>query len=298
MSEEASPPHTPPPPEGGSKITSDTPREVRNATGGEGAVQARVRVAIEMEGEVTSCPVDKWFDSYQTFEPTSKDIDACIKALESPRPRVDSEGKEVVDPPLMKKGKFTAFAKRPSTMKAKEVKVYAPIKAIVDRIAGVNLDDAKAPVSPTPSSDSDLNANEGTSANATLPSADDHQRHATAQWSYDSDPNRALPGEQAGSTNQIDGFFHRKSSQSGAMTLGDVAILCEYKKKKRDAIMNRIQLIGGASHLLNQDPIRSAVYGITIEDDEVSLWYLSRSHTAKSESFSLMKVSEFLHVCQ
>ncbi|KIM51731.1 hypothetical protein SCLCIDRAFT_142631 [Scleroderma citrinum Foug A] len=40
---------------------------------------------------------------------------------------------------------------------------------------------------------------------------------------------------------------------------------------------------------MNDDPRRMYIYGITIEDDTMAVWYFSRSHSAKSPEFKFME---------
>ncbi|TEB24211.1 hypothetical protein FA13DRAFT_1797438 [Coprinellus micaceus] len=65
--------------------------------------------------------------------------------------------------------------------------------------------------------------------------------------------------------------------------------MCEYGKSGKDAAWNRDWLFSAATHLFNQDPVRCALYGLTIEDCNFSLWYFCRSHTAKSRAFNFME---------
>ncbi|TEB30525.1 hypothetical protein FA13DRAFT_1774689 [Coprinellus micaceus] len=242
-----------------------------------------------MRHDVVRCSLNNWFGAYQTFEPTSEEVAACVRALAV---KLDTrKGRKQQKPtsePLIADGEFVSFKVPPSQNQNTENDVFKPFKAIADRLCTVDLDaETKASVDAQTNSPC---AVEGVVA-ATTTSTDTPQatrRHSSAHWSYDSRPNSAIPGEQEGSTNRVDGYFHSREVKR-KLWLGDVAVICEYKKKREDAVQNRLQLVSAASHLLNQDPIRFAVYGITIEDCDVSLWYFCRSHTAKSEPFNFLE---------
>ncbi|KAF8882556.1 hypothetical protein BD779DRAFT_1674902 [Infundibulicybe gibba] len=43
---------------------------------------------------------------------------------------------------------------------------------------------------------------------------------------------------------------------------------------------NQIKVVGASNHIMNDDVRRMFTFGITIEDDQMTLWYFSRSHSA------------------
>ncbi|THU80737.1 hypothetical protein K435DRAFT_874066 [Dendrothele bispora CBS 962.96] len=61
----------------------------------------------------------------------------------------------------------------------------------------------------------------------------------------------------------------------------------EWKLYQEDTIDNRRKVIGAANHYLNNDPTRGHFYSMTIEDYNVTLWFYSRSHCARSTGFDL-----------
>ncbi|KAF6754782.1 hypothetical protein DFP72DRAFT_1170083, partial [Ephemerocybe angulata] len=61
------------------------------------------------------------------------------------------------------------------------------------------------------------------------------------------------------------------------------------KATEGDVRQNREKLFAAVNSIMNGDARRDFVYGITNEDDRVSLWYFSRTHSAKASSFSLTK---------
>ncbi|KAI0351061.1 hypothetical protein OH77DRAFT_1365081, partial [Trametes cingulata] len=58
---------------------------------------------------------------------------------------------------------------------------------------------------------------------------------------------------------------------------------------------NRWKALYFAYHALHSDCQRKHTYSITIEDNHVSLWYFSRSHSAKSQEFDLLDVRAVVH---
>ncbi|EKM78231.1 hypothetical protein AGABI1DRAFT_30779, partial [Agaricus bisporus var. burnettii JB137-S8] len=52
-----------------------------------------------------------------------------------------------------------------------------------------------------------------------------------------------------------------------------------------------------ASQILNNDPRRTWMYGFTVENTMMSVWYFSRSHTVVSTPFDFTKdIKSFIHV--
>ncbi|KAG8914999.1 hypothetical protein FRC01_003836 [Tulasnella sp. 417] len=69
----------------------------------------------------------------------------------------------------------------------------------------------------------------------------------------------------------------------------DMAVLSECKIWERGFLDNRKNLLGATTFCMNTDPRRMHIYGITIEDSNMTIWYFSRSHSAKSPSFDFTK---------
>ncbi|TEB24225.1 hypothetical protein FA13DRAFT_1797448 [Coprinellus micaceus] len=171
--------------------------------------------------------------------------------------------------------RWVAFQELPSKRKDGEDMVFAPLKAIGDRIKQVNLgSQLEAAVGSTSKTLSDSNPNTGSDGPHDIPpvtASDSALHNPTAGWSYGIEPNRVIP---------VDGFFHRPIPELGSLSLSDVSVVCEYQTSTK--VDDVIKLVAAACHIFDQDPL-------TIEDDNVSLWYFSRSHSAKSASFSLLE---------
>ncbi|EAU89880.2 other/FunK1 protein kinase [Coprinopsis cinerea okayama7 len=82
-----------------------------------------------------------------------------------------------------------------------------------------------------------------------------------------------------------------KSPIEGDFLITDIAVPFEFKLNRSpgEVYQNRIQLASHVNHTMTDDARRKWTYGITIENDRVSLWYFSRSHSAKSRSFSMVE---------
>ncbi|TBU58829.1 hypothetical protein BD310DRAFT_818672 [Dichomitus squalens] len=78
----------------------------------------------------------------------------------------------------------------------------------------------------------------------------------------------------------------------------DIAVNCEWMLPESDdepvlrngyAIQSRLDAVSAALHEMNNDPRRTHMYSVTIEDEAMCLWYWSRSHSAKSEAVDITK---------
>ncbi|KAG9011453.1 hypothetical protein FRB90_007242 [Tulasnella sp. 427] len=83
----------------------------------------------------------------------------------------------------------------------------------------------------------------------------------------------------------------REEKGKGSRTerpLANVAVPCEFKSVLSKRYENRRQLLGSVSFCMNDDPRRMYMYGITIEDTTMAIWYFSRSHSVKSPDFNFI----------
>ncbi|EAU89840.1 other/FunK1 protein kinase [Coprinopsis cinerea okayama7 len=82
----------------------------------------------------------------------------------------------------------------------------------------------------------------------------------------------------------------RKSPTNGSIRgTTDVAVAFEFKSTRVAEMEDHVKVAFQASDAINDDSRRKFVLGITIEDDYVSLWYFSRTHSAKSVSLSMVE---------
>ncbi|KAI0324232.1 hypothetical protein GY45DRAFT_1375718 [Cubamyces sp. BRFM 1775] len=110
--------------------------------------------------------------------------------------------------------------------------------------------------------------------------------------------------EVSGSQHCIDGFLglikftsHPAPKGSRVATLV-VAVNFEFKSENKPHLIcdNRWKMLYSAFHNLHSDCQRKHTYSMTIEDNHVSLWHFSRSHSAKSHAFDLLDVRAVVHV--
>ncbi|EKM75909.1 hypothetical protein AGABI1DRAFT_131808 [Agaricus bisporus var. burnettii JB137-S8] len=98
-------------------------------------------------------------------------------------------------------------------------------------------------------------------------------------------------------TEQLDGPSENADSRPKRVDLADIAVPIEFKKHLKDRVQNRHHLITDALEILNDDPCRTWIYGLAIENTVMSIWYFSRSHTVVSTSFDFTKdIKSFIYV--
>ncbi|KAF5363406.1 hypothetical protein D9756_001070 [Leucocoprinus leucothites] len=128
----------------------------------------------------------------------------------------------------------------------------------------------------------------------------DHVDGHRPNYQYKDCPNGNMIGEIQGATFRLDACIIPKNSPSAESTTvntWEAAVIAEFKRGEQSEIDNRKQLVSAASFIMNDDPRRMWMYGITIEDASMSLWYFSRSHSVKSLPFDFTKdYRTFVHV--
>ncbi|KAI0371303.1 hypothetical protein BV20DRAFT_1051710 [Pilatotrama ljubarskyi] len=108
----------------------------------------------------------------------------------------------------------------------------------------------------------------------------------------------ATDSEISGSQHHVDGALRLlKSTTPPTLTrstaaTSDIVLCFEFKCEAvpENINDNRWKALYFAFHALHSDCQRKHTYSITIEDNHVSLWYFSRSHSAKSQEFDLLDV--------
>ncbi|XP_006457560.1 hypothetical protein AGABI2DRAFT_181722 [Agaricus bisporus var. bisporus H97] len=67
--------------------------------------------------------------------------------------------------------------------------------------------------------------------------------------------------------------------------------------RSHSLLQNPEKLVLAAGHIMNNDPCRKWMYGITIKNTRMAVWYFSRSHSVKSETFDFTKdIRTFIRV--
>ncbi|KAJ3561935.1 hypothetical protein NP233_g9890 [Leucocoprinus birnbaumii] len=96
------------------------------------------------------------------------------------------------------------------------------------------------------------------------------------------------PTQAAGlGTFKWDGCIQPSNVTSSDLIPAEAAVVAEFKKSsaRSEVIQNRKQLVSAASQIMHDDPRRMFTYGVTIEDQQMSLWYFDCSHSVKSDPF-------------
>ncbi|TFY58406.1 hypothetical protein EVG20_g8164 [Dentipellis fragilis] len=106
-------------------------------------------------------------------------------------------------------------------------------------------------------------------------------------------PDHVTESEIPGASHRVDGYFKPLKSTvptdvmpKNTPTADNIAN-CEWKLRStpKELVDNRRKIVSGAVHIMNNDVRRLFTYSITIEDESMTLWYWSRSHSAKSKPF-------------
>ncbi|KAI0712130.1 hypothetical protein C8Q76DRAFT_797012 [Earliella scabrosa] len=71
------------------------------------------------------------------------------------------------------------------------------------------------------------------------------------------------------------------------LTHAHLAVTAEYKKNVSDRQQNWRQLLSGVIYTKNVDPRRKHMFSFSIEDEEMTLWYFSPSHSCVSPTFNI-----------
>ncbi|KAG2006207.1 other/FunK1 protein kinase [Coprinopsis cinerea AmutBmut pab1-1] len=108
-------------------------------------------------------------------------------------------------------------------------------------------------------------------------------------------PNTRLSSGIGGCDQRIDAALTKKKDVKG-ITVYDIIVPFEFKVDCKNSIIfeNRRQVVSHVNHTMNDDPRRLFMYAISIEDDLVSVWYFSRSHSAKAACFSMVERPDIL----
>ncbi|KAF7776467.1 hypothetical protein Agabi119p4_4860 [Agaricus bisporus var. burnettii] len=122
---------------------------------------------------------------------------------------------------------------------------------------------------------------------------------------YHDCPDEDMKSENTGPNFRTYASFTGNPSQTSNkhMICAETAVVAEFKSttaceddmphtpltRSHSSLQNHKKLVSAANHVMNNDPRRMWMYGITIENTKMSVWYFSRSHSIKSETFDLTK---------
>ncbi|KAA1476318.1 hypothetical protein DENSPDRAFT_505805 [Dentipellis sp. KUC8613] len=223
-----------------------------------------------MDGEIVTVPHASFLRDYAPWEPSEDVVEACLD--------------ELVKANLVTKNrrKFSAFKKKPKNSFKSEVAAFKFITSICDAIAKTDVP------------------------------------HREACFKMEQKPRSRTASETPGSSHEIDGYFtplkstvpKAVESKSKNTPTADSAVNCEWKLDSGPdpTVDNYRKVVSAAVHVMNDDVRRMFTYSvrpsslcsipetsltmpdqITIENERMSLWYWSRSHSAKSDWFDFTK---------
>ncbi|KAJ2930979.1 hypothetical protein H1R20_g6112, partial [Candolleomyces eurysporus] len=110
-------------------------------------------------------------------------------------------------------------------------------------------------------------------------------------------PDTRICSDVNGGNFRIDALIGEPNSNSNAkLHATDIIVPMEFKIERTylGARKNRLQVGSAVSHIMNDDVRRNFMLAISIEDNRMTLWYFSRSHSVKSESFDYVKDQDLL----
>ncbi|KAJ7762014.1 hypothetical protein DFH07DRAFT_1020262 [Mycena maculata] len=90
-------------------------------------------------------------------------------------------------------------------------------------------------------------------------------------------------------------YLHLIEATADKIGWHQIIFTSEFKKNKKDALENWVQLLWGCNHVLRNDPRRRFTFGLTAEDDEARFWFFSRSCVVDPESLVHTILSLVLH---
>ncbi|KAJ3516638.1 hypothetical protein NMY22_g14153 [Coprinellus aureogranulatus] len=252
------PPHTPKGPARSAQASepgSFTPRREREQAADDPQTRLRRMIVERMKNETVYCADDDFIEHYLPPIPDAVNLETVLTNLG------DHLQKSTQDKDKL----LGEFSKRPMDIKNQKGKstnekaIFAPLgnvaKAIRDTIGA-----------------------------------------ATNEFHLRMVPDTELSSEIPGCTFKIDACTTATQKAPGTLHVTDIVVPFEFKiqnteDKKQE---NRAQIVSTIVHIMNDDVRRNFIYAITIENDHVSLWYFSRTHSVKATSFSYVKDPEKL----
>ncbi|KIO24428.1 hypothetical protein M407DRAFT_26139 [Tulasnella calospora MUT 4182] len=225
----------------------------------------RSEILNQMKDEMVRC--DAWSEGFDLYLPAvgivDKDIVAAVEELKKKQCLRDIDNGD-------QNLQFTEFETDPSHIETTSEKMrYQPLIKICEVLGGLQLRNGRK-----------------------------------ASCKLVQEPNSPSSAETDGGNFIVDAYLKLQESampplKESAMPplkkpltkrhIADMAVPSEYKTRERDFLDNRKKIVGAATFCMNDDPRRMHVYGITIEDSKMTVWYVSRSHSAKSPAFDFTK---------
>ncbi|KAF4623612.1 hypothetical protein D9613_001475 [Agrocybe pediades] len=257
---------------------NQTPRTPR--TNGEdiGVTNLRPQIAIEMDPEFVECSFEHFMQAYLPFIPGKEVVDGCLERLRE----ATADHKSNAGIPILRhfnigtqrkeslREGFADFHKPRNTTEAKLFSLLEPIAAAIaeSRVDGREL-----------------------------------------RYKFYDCHHRSIKSDIGGSKNKIDACFppvecalpksgvtESDASDTNELHTSIIPVVCEWKlrKSKKEKARNNSQVVSANVQIMNADARRMFSFGVTIEEDELRLWYFSRSHSAVSEAVNFAQNPAFL----
>ncbi|KAF9449014.1 hypothetical protein P691DRAFT_703938 [Macrolepiota fuliginosa MF-IS2] len=252
----------------GSKVVPSTPRKVRGEGGEYGQDKLRSAIAKEMAEEMLECPLDEFMNHYAPFRPSQESIDNVFNKYtkHTHEERLLKRVEQDCETQQQTGWVWNDFELPPSSLTESEDAIFRNLEKIMQDIRE-------------------------------QPCADVASESRQSQLYYRSCPNTTLQSEIIGTTFRFDACITDNPENTSTVALANTAVIAEFKKGLKDRHENRKQLVSAASHIMNDDPRRMWIYGITVEDNMMSIWYFCRSHSVKSKPFDFTKdIKTFIRV--
>ncbi|KXN88359.1 hypothetical protein AN958_07504 [Leucoagaricus sp. SymC.cos] len=225
----------------------------------------RTKIQRKMEHEMLTCSLDDFMGYYAPSKPSESAVDYIYAEL-----KADRAGGGILKEVTQDSWILADFEVKPSERKEREVDVFDPLEKIVSEICNLEDDRPSGP----------------------------GECKRTRSFYYRNCPSQPTGAEITGGTFKVDANIRFRQSDKNRVIASDVAVIAEYKKSTKETLSNNSQLVSEATFIMDADPCHMWIYGITIEDEEMSIWYFSRSHSVKSHSFKFAKdIKKFIRVC-
>ncbi|KXN88723.1 hypothetical protein AN958_06590 [Leucoagaricus sp. SymC.cos] len=248
-------------------MVQSTPRVTRSSGDKRTVTRNRKRVAEEMDSEMLTCAFEEFQHSYLPFVPSSEEVKKATDQVES----VGWFSKNDQGPYEWPDLQNSDWANKTEAQIYSLLGIAEVIRQIQFKGDGSNNSNRESKLRVVYHDYPDENVF------SRIPGAD---FRIGGCFKFNDKPNPAL--EKLG------------NSSYKKLVASDLVVITEYKKSWLDYIDNRQKLVSATNHVMNEDPRRMFMFGITIEKTMVPLWYFSSSHSTKSVEFDPMKEPEKL----
>ncbi|KAF7775845.1 hypothetical protein Agabi119p4_4238 [Agaricus bisporus var. burnettii] len=241
------------------------------------------------------CPLDSFLETLSPFSPHSRWIDRAYEHLEAKR--LLGTPAETTLPPKSPPTRTTKNSRKAATFAALPGQdVHESDPGNVDTVQWEAYRNMSPACTTTNEMQTFKHLEEIVKALYDCPDPDRNSQRKLNGYRYLDCPGTDMASEIMGAGLKVDAVIYdpdiyKQGSKVIPLAAAQTAVVMEFKKEAtlKNVYENRKQLVSAANHILNDDPRRNWMYGITIENTKMSLWYFSRSYSMKSASFSFTK---------